>query len=42
MNFTVSKNGQPVAQFVNRGDAEEFLSNLQYEDGHGLYELNPS
>jgi hypothetical protein len=42
MNFTVTKNGQPIAQFLHREDAEEFLSNAQYDDGYQLYELLPS
>jgi len=42
MNFTVIENGQPIANFLRRKDAEEFLSNAQYEDGYKFYELIPS
>jgi len=41
MNFTVTENGQPIAQFLRREDAEEFLSNAQYEDGNKSYAVLP-
>jgi hypothetical protein len=39
MNFTVTENGLPIANFLRREDAVEFLSNAQYENGYKLYEL---
>jgi len=42
MNFTITENGQPIAHFLRREDAEEFLSNAQFEDGYKLYKLIPS
>ena len=39
MNFIVTESGKPVARFLHRKDAEEFLSNAQFEDGYKLYDL---
>jgi len=39
MPYTILEDNQPIAQFLRREDAEEFLSNAQFEDGYKLYEL---
>jgi hypothetical protein len=39
MTFTVTENGNLIAQFLRYEDATEFLSNLQYEDHSKLYAL---
>jgi hypothetical protein len=42
MNYIITEDGQPIAQFLRREDATEFLANLQYEDHSKLYELEAS
>jgi hypothetical protein len=39
MLYIVLADSHPIAQFLRREDAEEFLSNAQYEDGYKLYEI---
>lgn len=39
MTYIVTENGTIIAQFLRLIDANEFLSNLQYEDGSKLYEV---
>lgn len=39
MPYTITETGTPIAQFLRRKDATEFLSNLEYEDHCKLYEL---
>jgi len=37
--YAVTENGRTVARFLRLADANEFLSNLQYEGGSKLYAL---
>ena len=39
MAYTVTENGHPIAHFLRREDATEFLSNAEYENGQNAYAL---
>jgi hypothetical protein len=39
MDYVVAEDGKAIAQFLRADDANEFLSNAQWEDGYRFYEL---